>query len=73
MAKRTTAETFGQRLARLRRARRLSQRALAAHAQMGRSFLARLETDVQEPTLTTLRKLAAALDVRIADLVEEIR
>jgi transcriptional regulator with XRE-family HTH domain len=66
-------ETFGGRVAQLRRNRKLSQEALSERAGISRGYLARLETDVQEPTLSILRKLAAALDVPIADLVEGTR
>jgi transcriptional regulator with XRE-family HTH domain len=64
-------ETFGQRVAFFRRARKWSQRELAERADLSRTFLARIETNVQDPTLGTVRKLATALEVRIADLIEE--
>ena len=57
-------------MAQLRHNRKLSQETLSERAGISRSFLARIETNAQEPTLSTLRKLAAALDVPIADLVE---
>ena len=37
---------------------------------MGRSHLARLETGKQEPTLSTLEKLAKALGVKVGRLLE---
>lgn len=43
---------------------------LAARAGIGRSYLARLELGQQDPTLATLEKLAKALRVRVARLVE---
>jgi transcriptional regulator with XRE-family HTH domain len=71
MAKRTTAETFGQRVARLRRTRQWTQRELAQRSGLSRTYLARIELAQQDPTLGTVRKLAAALEVRMADLIEE--
>jgi transcriptional regulator with XRE-family HTH domain len=70
MPRQQPRETFGARVAQLRHNRKLSQGALAARAGLSRSFLARIETNVQEPTLSTLRRLAAALEVPVADLVE---
>ena len=67
------AETFGQRVARLRRTRQWSQRELADHAQIGRSFLARIETNVQEPTLTTLQRIANAVALDVSELVVGLR
>jgi transcriptional regulator with XRE-family HTH domain len=68
-----TGESLGQRIARLRRAREWSQRELADHAKLGRSFLARIETDVQEPTLTTLQRIANAVDLDVSELVADLR
>jgi transcriptional regulator with XRE-family HTH domain len=54
----------------LRERRGLSQEQLAAKAGIGRSYLARLETGLHDPTLSTLEKLAKALGVKVAKLVE---
>jgi transcriptional regulator with XRE-family HTH domain len=58
------------RLKRLRMEQGLSQRALAARAGLSREYLARLETARQDPTLSTLEKLARALKVPVADLIK---
>ena len=46
------------RLKTLRKARGMSQEALAERAGISRTYLARLETARQDPTLSTLEKLA---------------
>jgi transcriptional regulator with XRE-family HTH domain len=61
---------FGTRVARFRANRRLTQEELAERAGLSRTYLARLERRRQDPTLTTLRRLAKALGIRVADLVE---
>jgi len=54
----------------LRNRRRMTQQELAAKAGISRGYLARLETARQDPTLTTLEKLAKALRVKVARLLE---
>jgi DNA-binding phage protein len=39
-------------------------------AGIGRSYLARLETVRQDPTLSTLEKIAKALRVKVSKLIE---
>ncbi|MGH2625503.1 MAG: helix-turn-helix domain-containing protein [Anaerolineales bacterium] len=57
------------RLRTLRRDRGLTQQQLAAKAGLSREYLARLERARQDPTLSTLAKLAKALRVTAADLL----
>jgi transcriptional regulator with XRE-family HTH domain len=59
-----------KRLRALRADRGLSQHALAARAGIGRSYLARLELGQQDPTISTLEKLAKALRVKPTRLLE---
>jgi transcriptional regulator with XRE-family HTH domain len=54
----------------LREKRGLSQQALADKAGLSRTYLARLETARQDPTLSTLEKLAKALKVKLPELVK---
>ena len=54
----------------LRERRSMTQEQLAEKAGIGRSYLARLETARQDPTLSTLEKIAKALRVKVARLVE---
>jgi transcriptional regulator with XRE-family HTH domain len=58
-------------LAIIRQRRGLSQRALAEIASVGHITIARLETGVYDPRLSTLRRLAKALNVRVRDLLDE--
>lgn len=61
---------MAKRLRGLRRQRGLTQEALAAKAGLSRTYLARLETARQDPTLSTLVELAKALNVPASALVE---
>ena len=54
---------IAERLKTLRGRRGLTQEVLAAKAGLSRTYLARLETARQDPTLATLLKLAKALGV----------
>jgi transcriptional regulator with XRE-family HTH domain len=54
----------------LRALRGLSQRGLAQKSGVSRSYLARLELGQQDPTVSIVRKLAAALAVPVAVLLE---
>ena len=65
----TPIETMAMRLKTLRKARGMSQEALAERAGISRTYLARLETARQDPTLSTLEKLAKALKVPIEKLL----
>lgn len=52
----------------LRERRGMTQEQLAQKSGIGRSHLARLETGKQDPTLSTLEKIAAALGVKVGRL-----
>ena len=49
----------------------LSQRGLARRAKVGHITIARIETGVYDPRLSTLRRLAKALKVSVVDLLDE--
>ncbi len=66
----TTHKRFVMRLKKFRAAQGLTQEGLAAKAGISRVYIARLETGKQDPTLTTLKKLAKALKVTVGELVE---
>lgn len=53
-----------------RAARGLSQRALAEKAGVGPVLVARLELGQTDPRLTTLRRLAEALNLTVGELVD---
>jgi transcriptional regulator with XRE-family HTH domain len=63
-------ERFAMRLKKLREARELTQAALANKVGISRAYLARLEMGRHDPPLSRLRKLAKALGVPAAELLE---
>jgi transcriptional regulator with XRE-family HTH domain len=63
-------EKLAAKLKTLRERRGLSQEDLAAAAGISRTYLARLETARQDPTLSTIEKLAKALKVKPPDLLK---
>jgi transcriptional regulator with XRE-family HTH domain len=58
------------RIKRLRQARGMTQETLAKAANVSLAYIGRLETGHYDPKLSTLRKLATALGVPLAKLVE---
>jgi transcriptional regulator with XRE-family HTH domain len=60
--------SFGKRVRELREARGLTQTALAERVRMNVKFLSRIEVSDANVTLTTINRLAVALDVPVADL-----
>jgi transcriptional regulator with XRE-family HTH domain len=58
------------RLKAIRERRGLTQEQLAEKSGVSRTYLARLETGRQDPTLSTLEKLAKALGVKVGRLLE---
>jgi transcriptional regulator with XRE-family HTH domain len=58
------------RLKRLREKRGLTQERLAKQSGVSHGYLARLEIGMHDPSLSTLAKLAKALKVTVAELVE---
>lgn len=67
------AETraVADRIQRLRSERRLSQMELSLEAGISQGFLAMIETYQKVPTVTTVLKLASALDVRPSYFFED--
>jgi len=57
-------------LKKLRTQRNLTQDSLAKKARISREYVARLEGGRQDPTLSTLQKLAKALKVEVEDLLK---
>ncbi len=62
---------IGDRLRDLRVRRALTQEQLAEKADVGTNTVARLERNETEPHMSTLRKLAVALDVEPSELIGE--
>lgn len=64
---------FGRRVRELRQQRGLSQEKLGELAELDRTFVNQVEAGSRNVTLTTIVKLAHALDVDPGDLVTERR
>jgi transcriptional regulator with XRE-family HTH domain len=62
---------IGERLRRLRESRALRQEDLAELADVGKNTVNRIEKNHIEPHMTTIRKLADALEVDPRELVED--
>ncbi|MCZ6626186.1 MAG: helix-turn-helix transcriptional regulator [Deltaproteobacteria bacterium] len=61
---------LGHRLAMLQQHQGLSQVQLAKWARVTQGYIAQLEAGDKTPSLPALRRLAMALDVKVAELVE---
>ncbi|MEP2892365.1 helix-turn-helix domain-containing protein [Tateyamaria sp.] len=59
---------FAENLSRLRKTRGLSQEELAHRAGIDRTFVSGCERLVRNPTLTTVEKIAAGLEVDPAEM-----
>ncbi len=55
----------------IRKRKGYSQRALADKAKMSYTFLCNVENGKADPSLSTLRRLAKALKVKVVDLLDE--
>jgi transcriptional regulator with XRE-family HTH domain len=65
-----TPKVFGMRLKEQRTKRKMSQDALAKKIGVSREYIARLEGGHHDPPLSTVEKLAKALGVKAAKLIE---
>jgi transcriptional regulator with XRE-family HTH domain len=59
---------LGERLRYLRETRSLTQKQLALLASVSQATIAHVEKSTKDPSVETLRKIAAALDIHIATL-----
>lgn len=62
---------FGAALRRVRRAAGMSQELLGLEAGVQRNFVSLIELGQNQPTITTIHKLARALGMRASELVAE--
>ena len=67
----TLRKRFGNRVAALRRAAKVSQEALADRCGFARSYMSRIERGKANPSLDAIEILAGGLKVRVVDLFEE--
>ena len=65
-------ENFGNKVRQLRKEKGLSQEDLAAKADLHRTYIGMIERAEKNITLLNIEKIAKALDVVIADLMENI-
>jgi transcriptional regulator with XRE-family HTH domain len=63
---------LGQTVAKYRQAKRLSQEALAAKAGLHRTYLSDIERGVRNPGIKNVVRLAKALGISTAELVEGV-
>jgi len=66
----TDGKAFGEHLASLRKAQKLSQEGLAKAADLSRGYLALIEQGRNKPSRKTVRALAAALAVDVNELLQ---
>ena len=66
-------QLLGENVRRLRKERGLSQEELAFQAGMKRSYLSDLERGTRNPTVRAVGRLAEALEILPADLLNERR
>jgi transcriptional regulator with XRE-family HTH domain len=59
--------SVGRAILRIRAAKRLSQREVGRKSRLAPSYLSRIENERIEPSIATLGRLAAALDVEVSD------
>ena len=68
---------FGLVLRRVRKEANLSQEALALEADLQRNYISLIELGINQPTITTIFKLAGALKIKPSELIslveQEIR
>jgi transcriptional regulator with XRE-family HTH domain len=62
--------TLAMRIKQLRKRRGLTQATLAKKAGLSLPYVGRLETEQHDPRLSTLKRLAKALAVPVAELLE---
>ena len=62
-------ELFGRRLRDVRTKRAVTQEALAQLAGMSEAYISNMENGMKVPSLTTIIRLAVALDCKVMDLV----
>jgi transcriptional regulator with XRE-family HTH domain len=68
-----TEKAFGQALREIRKSRNLSQEQLALDSDFDRTYVSLLERGLQSPTVRTIVKLAATLDVRPSVMIRRIK
>ena len=65
-------EVFGKVLRELREANHLSQEKLAEYCELDWTYISPLERGLRQPTITTIFKLAKALNISPSQLIEKV-
>ena len=65
-------ELFGKVLRELRVENKLSQEKLAEYCELDRTYISLLERGLRQPTITTIFKLAKALNITPSALIEKV-
>ena len=65
-------KAFGLVIKQMRKARGLSQELLADEASLDRTFISQLETGTKQASLTTIFRLASALQVEASELLRRV-
>jgi transcriptional regulator with XRE-family HTH domain len=68
--KKTPSQSFGETLRELRKESGLSQEALALSADLQRNYVSLIELGKNQPTVTTIFKLADALNISPSRLIK---
>lgn len=63
---------FGNILREIRTERKISQEKLAEYCGLDKTFISLLERGLRQPTITTIFKIAKALDISPSDLIRRI-
>jgi len=64
--------SLAKRIVELRRSKNMTQERLAAEADIDRVALANIETNKRRPTVTTIYKIARALNVPVEDIFKRL-
>ena len=66
----TSEKKLGQNMKKIRLAKQMSQGDICRKLGLGRSYISNVESGKNNPTLSTITKLAKALGVRIEELIK---
>ena len=69
MKEKTVLQKFAKRMRELRKMKKMSQEKLAEKADVSLTFVGYLERAEKNPTLTTLGKIAKALDISLSEFL----
>ncbi len=68
----TSAKKLGQNMKKIRLAKQMSQGDICRKLGLGRSYISNVESGKNNPTLSTITKLAKALEVSVDELLRNV-